>query len=360
MKVKPAVLIGAIVVLMVGTIPPALPRTILIDRIIARVNEEIITQRQYDEQKEKLRGQIAREAQEQEASHQLGDPKTDPFQNPKVEAVYQREKKNLLRDMIDQDLLVQKAKDVGISVDVQVVERLDQIRKQLGLASIQDLQKEVEKQGLIWEDFENNIRRGLLTQQVIEQQVGSRIMVTRAEARKYFNAHKQEFASPAGDELAEIQISKDKWGAVKASQRADAAFKKLQAGAKWAEIVKQYSDGPNAKSGGDVGFFPTGSLQPVIANSLKGLDPGDWSKVIPTQYGYIIVKVINQRSPGAPKFNEVQQQVDNILYEQKMAPALRAYLTRLRKQSYIFLAPGFVDTGAVHPGEPGSAQEAEQ
>ncbi len=312
----------------------------MIDRILARVNEEIVTQRQYDIQKEQLHAQLAQQ-----------------YHGADLDSRYRAAVENLLRDMIDQDLLVQKAKDLDINADSEVVEHLDQIRKQMGLASIQDLENEVEKQGMIWEDFQNNIRRRLLTQKVIEQQVGSRIIVSRAEALKYFDSHRQEFASPAGEELAEIQISTDKWGSAEADKRAKAALAMLQAGAKWEDAVKKYSDGPNANSGGVVGFFPTGSLMPQISEALKGLDPGDTSKLISSQYGYVIVKVLQQRSAGAPRFDEVEQQVDNALYQQKMEPALRQYLTVLRKESYIFLAPGFVDTGAEHPGATGAAQE---
>ncbi|MGH9325418.1 MAG: peptidylprolyl isomerase [Terriglobia bacterium] len=345
MKSK-AIALGIILATLSGgilTFAAAAPRRELIDRIIARVNEEIITQRQFDAEKEKLHAQLARQHSGDEVAEQ-----------------YNAASKNLLRDMIDQDLLVQKAKDLNISVETQVVERLDQIRKQMGLASIQDLENEVEKQGLIWEDFQNNIRRNLLTQQVIEQQVGSRIIVTQADAKKYFGAHKKEFASPAGVDLAEIQISIQKWGQAGASQRAKAAYAMVQNGAKWQDVVHKYSDGPNATTNGDVGFFPTGSLIPEISKAIQNLDPNDTSSIIKTQNSYMIVKLLEQRSPGAPKFEEVEPQVENGLYEHKMQPALRAYLTTLRKQSYIYLAPGFVDSGAVNPGAVGSAQEVAQ
>lgn len=330
----------AIILGIVAVPPSAFCRRELIDRIIARVNEEIITQRQYDAEKEKLRAQL-----------------TQQYSGQELEAQYQAAVKDLLRDMIDQDLLVQKAKDLNINVETDLVQRLDQIRKQMGLASIQDLENEVEKQGLIWEDFQNNIRRRILTQRVIEQQVGSRIMVTQAEARKYFEEHRKDFSSPAGVELAEIQISNSKWGEDTASQRAKSALSMIQAGAKWPDVVKKYSDGPNANSGGDVGFFPNGSLLPEISKAIQNLDPNDTSGIIQTQSGYLIVKLLQRRSAGAPKFEEVEQQVDNALYEQKMQPALRDYLTTLRKESYIYLAPGFVDAGAPSPGSMASAQE---
>lgn len=327
-------------VTMVVRLPPAFSRTELIDRIIARVNEEIITQRQYDEQIDKLRQSLAQ--------HYSGDQLTVQT-NAAV--------KDLLENMIDEDLFVQKAKDLNINVESQLVQRLDQLRQQMGLASIQDLEDEVEKNGLVWEDFQNNIRRQLLTNAVMQQEVASRIMPTDADLRKYFAAHKQDYTSPAGVELAEIQISNQKWGAAQSEQRAKDAEKMLQAGAKWDDTVKKYSDGPNADSGGDVGFFPNGSLLPEISKAIQSLDPGDTSSLISTQNGYIIVKLNEHRSAGAPKFEEVRQRVENDYYQEKMHPAVRKYLTTLRKESCITIAPGFIDSGALHPGAVGSAQD---
>lgn len=336
-----AVILGVILAtIATAAVPPAFGRRELIDRIIARVNEEIITQRQFDAEKEKLRAQLSQQ-----------------YSGADLNGQYQAQEKNLLRDMIDQDLLVQKAKDLNINVETTLVQRLDQIRKQMHLDSIQDLENEVEKQGLIWEDFQNNIRRRIETQQVIEQQVGSRIMVTQGEARKYFNEHRKDFASPGGVDLAEIQVSNQKQGATVAEQRAKAALAMLQTGAKWQDVVKKYSDGPNANSGGDVGFFPKGSLLPEIAKAIQNLDVNDTSGLVTTQNGYLIVKLLQRRSAGAPRFEEVQQQVDNALYEQKMQPALRDYLTTLRKESYIWKAPGYVDTGAPASQSSGATQE---
>lgn len=346
MKSKTIFAGAAVAALAAFLIPrPAFSRNVLIDRILARVNEEIITQRQFDAQLTQLRADVAQKYPG--ASAQETQERVDAAS------------KNLLRDMIDQDLLVQKAKDLNINVDAEVVQRLDQIRKQMGLASIQDLENEVEQQGLVWEDFQNNIRRKLLTQQVIEQQVASRIIVTDADGRKYFDTHKSEFASPAGVDLAEVQISGQKWGAG-AEARAKAAFNMLQAGAKWSDVVKKYSDGPNADSGGDVGFFTKGSLLPEISQAIEKLDPGETSNLISLQGGYIIVRLLQRRTAGTPKYEEVRQQVENALYQEKMQPQLRSYLTTLRKESYIYLAPGYVDTGAVNPGATGSEQEIAQ
>jgi peptidyl-prolyl cis-trans isomerase SurA len=322
--------------------PRARAARIMIDRIIARVNEKIITQRQYDLRKEQLRAQLAQQ-----------------YSGAELEAQYQAQEKDLLRGMIDQDLLVQKAQDLNINVDTQVVQRLDQIRKQMGVATIPDLEKVVEKEGLIWEDFQNNVRRELLVREVIGREVGSRINVSTSEAKKYFEAHKKEFGSPAGVELAEVQVSNQKWGPAVADKRAKAALAMVQSGAKWEDVVKKYSDGPGLDKGGDVGFFPKGSLLPGISKAIQNLDPGDTSAIIPVTTGYMILRVLQLRSPGAPQFQEVADQVENIVYEQKMQPALHQYLSTLRCESYIYKAPGFIDTGAPASCTGSTADEGE-
>jgi peptidyl-prolyl cis-trans isomerase SurA len=311
----------------------------IIERIIARVNNEIVTMRQYNNEKQKLRAQLAQQ-----------------YSGSELDDQFKEQSKNLLRDLIDQDLMVEKAKDLDINVDTDVVKRLDQIRGQMNLATINDLEKEVEKQGMIWEDFQDNIRRNLLMQRVIEREVGSRIIITEGEARKYFNSHQKQFASPGGVRLAEILVATDKHPPDQAQKLANKALAAIKAGGKWDDLVKKYSDDPSAQSGGDVGFFKDGTLLPAISDAIKNVDVNDTSGIIHTKYGYMIVKVLERRSPGTPKFEEVRTEVENALYQTQMQPALREYLYNLRKESYIFLAPGYVDTGS----EPPSKQELAQ
>lgn len=315
--------------------PPAHATTRIIERIIARVNNEIVTQRQFDQQQEKLRDDLA-----------------ERYSGPELEAEYRKQSADLLRNLIDEDLMVQKAKDLDITVETDLVKRLDQIRAQNNLATLADLEKEVEKQGIIWEDFQDQIRRQMLMQKVIEREVGSRVQIARDEARKYFEAHQKDFASPAGVRLAQIMISTDKHKPDEAKKRAADALAELKNGAKWEDVVKKYSDDDkSAGAAGDIGFLKEGTMAPQIAAAIAKLDTGDTSGIIQTKYGYMIFKVEERRSAGTPKFEEVEQRVDEVLYNQQIQKSLRDYLTLLRQQSYIYLAPGYVDGGAAPPSE---------
>ncbi|HUY12799.1 MAG TPA: peptidyl-prolyl cis-trans isomerase [Terriglobia bacterium] len=331
-------LLSAFAVLCIVSSPAAASRQI-IERIIARVNNEIVTMHQFESQRDKLREQLGQQ-----------------YSGAELEDQFKEQSKNLLRDLIDQDLMVEKAKDLNINADTDVVKRLDQIRAQMNLATINDLEKEVEKQGIIWEDFQDNIRRNLLMQRVIEREVGSRIIITDADGRKYFESHQKEFDSPGGVRLAEILVATDKHPPTQAQKLADEALAAIKAGGKWEDLVKKYSDDSSAQNGGDVGFFKDGTLLPAISSAVQHLDVNETSGIIHTKYGYMIAKVLERRSPGAPKFEEVRTDVENVLYQKQMQPALRDYLYNLRKESYIFLAPGYIDTGS----EPSNQTEVAQ
>ncbi len=106
------------------------------------------------------------------------------------------QEKNLLRDLIDNSLLVQRAKDMDINVDTQVIKRLDEIRIDNKIASMEDLEHQVTQTGVDFEDFKNNIRNQLLQQEVIRREVGSKIILDHAEILKYYEDHKQEFVRP--------------------------------------------------------------------------------------------------------------------------------------------------------------------
>src|SRR2546429_568587 len=155
----------------------------------------------------------------------------------------------------------------------------------------------------------------------------------------------------SGVHLAEIRVPPDRPAPQEVEQRTKEALSELKAGQRFLEVAKKYSDDPNSSDGGDVGFFKTGTLAPEIEEAIKKLDTGETSDSFKTKHGTMIVKVLERRKAGIPNFEDVAQQVMNRIYDQKIQSSLRQYLIRLRKESYIQLAPGFVDTGAERPSQ---------
>jgi peptidyl-prolyl cis-trans isomerase SurA len=198
-----------------------------------------------------------------------------------------------------------------------------------------------------------------LVREVIAREVGSRIQLSRDDARKFYEAHKDEFKSAGMVHLGQILVSTEKRKPEEAEKRANEALAELKAGQRFTEVAKKYSDGPSAEQGGDVGFLKEGTLAPSIAAVVAKLDVNEFSDSIETKYGYVILKVLERYSPGVPKFEEVEQRVNEVLYDQKMQPRLREYLTRLRHESYIYRAPGYVDTGEIGPSQTLTAKKGQ-
>ncbi len=316
--------------------------TTVVEEIVARVNNSIITR----DDLRRNREQAAQDPKEQNLT---------PQQTEEREA-------NSLRDLIDQQLLVQKATELGISADADLVKRLDELRKQMGASSMEDLQKLAESQGVRWEDFKQNTKNGILTQKVIGSEVGSHLQTSRDEAQKFYDEHKADFTQPERVRLSEILIATNP-GAIKseskdtlsepspeqvaaAEAKANQIYQQLKSGTKFDELARSASTGSTADRGGDLGYFKRNDLAKELEDKSFALKTGEFTAPIRTRQGFIILRVTDHIEAGTPPLDRVRDQIQEQLYSQKVAPALRAYLTKLRDEAYIDIKPGYTDSGA--------------
>ncbi|HVB07381.1 MAG TPA: peptidylprolyl isomerase [Candidatus Acidoferrales bacterium] len=308
----------------------------IVEEIIARVNNDIITMSDYEKAEGSLRSEAKQDCQG-----------CTPEQ---VNEMVAKEKKNLLRDLIDQSLLVQRAKDLNISVETDVVKRLDQVRQQNKLPSMDALQKAVESQGMSWEDYKSQLRNSILTQKVISQEVGSTVRIGSDEVQKYYDAHKNEFVKPEEVDLSVIFFStenKTPEEVAAIQKKAEGVLKRLKSGDDFGQIAKRVSEGPTSSDGGELGTFKRGELAPDLEKAVFSLKKGDLTDIIHTTNGLQILRVNQHFNAGLQPLSKVEQEVENALYEQKIQPALRKYLTQLRKNSYVVVKAGYADSGGV-------------
>ena len=244
---------------------------------------------------------------------------------------------NSLRDLIDQQLLLQKAAELGISADAEMVKRLDELRKQMKASSMEDLQKMAESQGVSWEEFKQNTKNGILTQKVIGSEVGSRIQITRDELQKFYDAHQSEIAQPERVRLSEILIANDPnapKGApleptpeqVAAAQaKANEIYQQLKDGAKFDELARKESNGSTADQGGDLGYFKRNDLAKELEDQSFALKAGEFTQPIRTRQGFIILRVDDRIEAGTPPLDRIRDQIQDQIYSLKM-PARPARL----------------------------------
>jgi peptidyl-prolyl cis-trans isomerase SurA len=272
-------------------------------------------------------------------------------QQDKLSAADLEQRKNdLLRDMIDRQLLLSRGKELEINADAEVIRRLDEIRKEHNLDSMDALDKAVRDSGMSVEDFKQKIKEDVITQEVVRDEVARNLRLTAKEEQAYYDAHKQDFQSPEQVRLSEILVptpdNATQAQIDQAQAKANDVVAKLKAGAKFEDLAKQYSGGPNADAGGDLGEFKRGQLAKVLEDQTFSLQPGDSTAPIRTRQGFVVLKVVEHQAAGIQPMSAVDQQVQQAIYETAIQPALRTYLTDLREKAYIEIAPGFVDTGA--------------
>ena len=301
-----------------------------VEEIIARVNNEIITRSELDK---------ARLAAEEDAKQEC-QGKCTPDQ---LRADIEDRQKNTLRDLIDQSLLVQRGKDMGVNVEPDVIKKLDQIRQQNKIDSMEDLEKAVSAQGQNWEDFKNNIRSQILTQRVISSEVGSHITIGKDEVEKYYNEHKSEFVRPEQVALREIEVStegKKDTELPDLKKKAETALKRVKDGEDFGEIAKRFSDSSTAKQGGFLGVYKRGELSKELEEIVFKMKKNDLTDVMDTKQGYLVLQVLERYEEGEQPLNKVENEIMDHLYSQRMEPAMRQYLKTLREQSYVVIKPG--------------------
>jgi peptidyl-prolyl cis-trans isomerase SurA len=344
----------------------------LAEEIIARVNNQIITRSEFERSKDQTRDDAKRE---------------DPTNADKL---YAEREKDVLRDLMDQQLLLEKGKDLGITGDTDLIKQLDQMRKDMKLDTMEELEKAATAQGISYEDFKQNMRNRIITQKVIAEEVGSHLSFTKEEEQTFYDENRSKMEQPESVKLSEIRIipqipaadkpaagtpgqntqnsaadpsagdnAKNQDAANHAAKQAEEAaalaaaeakandlLKQIRAGANFEDVAKRYSQGPSAAQGGDLGVFQRGKLAKEFEDKTFAMKSGEVTDVIRTNQGYIILKVADHQMAGVPSMKDVKTRIENTLYIQKMEPALRAYLTKLREDAYIKVDPRYIDSGA--------------
>lgn len=349
----------------------------VVEEIVARVNSQIITRSEFLRSKDQLKDDVKQQAPSD------------------ADKLFTQREKDILRDLIDQQLLLEKGKDLGITGDTDLIKRLDQMRKDMKLETMEELEKAATAQGISYEDFKQNMRNQIITQKVIGEEVGSHLNISTDEQQKFYAEHKSEMEQPETIRLSEILIATEKPAekpkadkvaadanadsnaapADEAKQEAEAAalaaaeakandvLKQIKGGAHFDDVAKKNSAGPSAAQGGDLGVFKRGTLAKELEDRTFAMKAGEVTDVIRTKQGYVILKVTDHQMAGIPPMKDVEPKIMDALYYDKLQPALRAYLTKLREEAYIDIREGYTDSGAspnqTKPIETAAARDTE-
>ena len=310
----------------------------LVEEIITKVNGDIITRSELDRSRKQMGAEL-----------QTRGVKGDAL----TKAMQEREK-DILRDRIDQLLLVQKANLLSINVDSELSKHMADIQLQNKIADSEKFQQWIREQtSMTWEDFRLETKNGMLTQRVIRQEVGGKISVPKPELQKYYQEHKKEFEREEQVFLREIFLStegKDEKAVATADKKAKDLVARLRKGEKFPEMARDNSDSQSAQQGGDIGGWKRGSLDKKIEEIVFNQQRNYISDPIRTPNGFLILRIEERHKAGLPAFEEVENEITEKLYMPLFQPRVREYLTKLREEAFLEIKDGYIDTSAA-PGK---------
>jgi peptidyl-prolyl cis-trans isomerase SurA len=310
----------------------------LMEEIICKVNGDIIT-----------RGEMARDKKMLES-----EMRQQGITGARLSEALADSSRNILREKIDQLLLVQKAKELDIKVDTELNKQILDVQRTTKIVDPEKFQEYVHQQtGVPFEDYKAELKNNLLREKVVREEISRKIMFKKEELQKYYEAHKDEFMRQERVFLREIFIStdgKDAAGVAAAEKKAKDLVTRARKGERFAEMAQSNSDAPNAAQGGEMPALEKKDLLEDLSKAIWNQSRGYVTDPIKVDRGLAIFKVEEHQKAGQAEFEEVEAEVQDKLFRPKMQPALREYMTKLRAVAFLEIKPGYEDTGAA-PGK---------
>jgi parvulin-like peptidyl-prolyl isomerase len=307
----------------------------LVEEIVAKVNGDIITRSELQRTRSRMQAEL----------------KARGMKDEEIEKMVAERDKDILREAIDELLLVQRGKDLSINVETEVSKYLAEIQKQSGIADPDKFQQYIREQaGQTFEDFKNEWRNNYLKQRVIRQEVGGRLTIPRAELEKFYNDNKQKYMRDDRVFLREIVIStegKDAAGVAAAEKKARDLAARAKKGEKFPELARNNSESATRDSYGELPGLTRKELDPKLADIVFAADRGFVTDPIRMPNGFLILKVEERHKAGLASFEEVEQEIQNEMIQPKFPGEVREFLTKLRMESFLEIKPGYVDSGAA-------------
>jgi len=287
----------------------------VVEKIIAVVNGEVILLSEIETTLSPLRKQLQAAYEGEELVENLT-----------------RAREEILNKLIDTKVLLQEAKSRSIEVSPgEVRAMLENVKKTF--ASEDKFKQALEEQKITLAKFSQRLENQLCIKRLVDQEVKLKVSVDIEEIRNYYETNRSEFFHETKYRIKHILI-KDSPGE-EVEKKAQEVLAKIKQGEDFSMLAKEYSEDPNASSGGDLGFLEEDKLIPEIREVIKALKVGEASDIIKTRLGYQIMKVEAVKEAQAKNFDEVKEQIRQNFFQEKFAEIYQKWLANLKENSYI-------------------------
>ena len=310
----------------------------VVEEIVCKINGDIITRSELERDRKQLETELVRQG----------------LSGSRLKDALDNAAKNGLRERIDQLLLIQKGKELNVSVDNDVNKQVAEIQRRSAIADPEKFRDFVREQtGRPYEDYVNELKNGLLSQKVVREEVGRKIQFKKEELQAYYDQHKDEYQRDERVFLRELLVTADDKNPVAtaaAEKKAKDLVARARKGEKFPELAQTNSDANTAQNGGYLDPYTKGALRTDLESAVWDQTKGYVTEPIKVANGFLILKVDDHQKAGLASFEEVEAEVQEKLFAPRMDPAVRAYLTKLRQEAFLEIKAGFEDSGAA-PGK---------
>jgi len=305
-----------------GILPSSGLAAELVDRIIAYVNDDIITLSELNERTNAL---VA--AQEQ-----------NPFLREQKLSLEEM-RRNMLNRLIDERLASQEISRLKISVsEEEVDETIARIMQENHLTQ-ETLEAELRKEERTIKDLRQQIKEGLEQRKLVSREVQNKTVITDEIVEAYYQSNMSDFQEKERWRIQDIYLpyypNDTPEERTRLRSLAQEILERVRAGVDFGSLAKNYSQGPGAEAGGDMGYFARGELEPVLEAAVENLKAGEISPDIETTRGIHIIKVTEVDSTPPKALDEVRESIRNLLYKREVEFRYREWLSSLRERSYV-------------------------
>jgi peptidyl-prolyl cis-trans isomerase SurA len=295
----------------------------LVDRIVAVVNDEVISLYDLEQAMKPYRQQI----------EALG------YGSDQERRMLFKLREDLLNQLVDEKLTDQEVKKYKISVSDEEVDRFIENLKKSNFYTDEQFQAALAQEGMTLDEYRERVRERMLRTQLLNRQVKSKIVITEEDIRSYYEAHKEQYAGEKKFHLKHIVIRVPAMAdsARRAAVRRQMAeiLERLRAGESFAALADRYSDPEVTLAGGELGVFAFGSLAPRIQEAVRELSPGDLTPVIESEQGYQIFLVERIEDTPTRSFEEAAPEIEEKLVEEVVDTYFAEWLENLRARSHV-------------------------
>ena len=299
------------VICLLGTGPVVSAKEEIVDRIVAIVNNDIITLSQLNKAIQPYKERIA------------ASDKSRAEKNEIIQSV----ERDMLHKMIDRILTSQEAARHQISVSETDIQATIENFKQTNNMDQETLEERLETEGIAWEEYQERIREDLLQSMLITRAVRSKVIITREDIETYYENHADRFTGEKKYQLRNILLDTE--------QGIQEVVSRLEKGLSFPEAARQYSLASNADEGGDLGVIAIDNFNDAIREAVLPLKKGEYSRVIQAGQGYQIIYVEDILISGGKTLEEAKDEIQDILYQKQGEEKFARWIDSLKKNAHV-------------------------